>query len=166
MYVLRYGILTPDEVCGALMSDCGTSIDPTKMFWNLTIPENKPPVQPWPSVPVGSISPEEAFRMMPQKFASCICLIFIWTDGTPKAPKRLALARKRFVVATTTTPLPKIVRKIRLAMLNFKGVNKPARKWGERRCDIPFVLVDNTMKHIASTEKVSSCCHSTIFVLS
>jgi hypothetical protein len=46
-YVIEHGLFTPDEICGALISDCGEFENPLDQNWTIPIPGNKPPVQPW-----------------------------------------------------------------------------------------------------------------------
>uniref|UniRef100_A0A1I7XUQ1 Saposin B-type domain-containing protein n=1 Tax=Heterorhabditis bacteriophora TaxID=37862 RepID=A0A1I7XUQ1_HETBA len=41
-YVLSVIIIEPHQICGLLMKDCGTFIDPLSVSWNITIPSNQP----------------------------------------------------------------------------------------------------------------------------
>lgn len=42
-------IVTPHEICGAIIDDCGVAVNPLNVLWNITIPGNKPAVKAWPS---------------------------------------------------------------------------------------------------------------------
>ena len=46
--------LSPREACGVLLgSSCGDPYDPWNQEWNITVPGNKPPIQPIPNPKVG-----------------------------------------------------------------------------------------------------------------
>ncbi|KAK6046059.1 Saposin-like type B, region 1 [Cooperia oncophora] len=51
VFVLEKTLFTPNEFCGAFIKDCGQSVFPFHVMWNISIPDNKPPVKPWPTVP-------------------------------------------------------------------------------------------------------------------
>ncbi|KAF8372244.1 hypothetical protein PRIPAC_78673 [Pristionchus pacificus] len=49
-FVLDRVIFTPDEIGGIFVDNCGISVNPVKVLWNLTNPGRKPAVKPWPVV--------------------------------------------------------------------------------------------------------------------
>ncbi|RCN53187.1 Saposin-like type B, region 1 [Ancylostoma caninum] len=51
VFVFEKALFTPNEFCGAFIHDCGVSEFPLHVMWNITIPDNKPPVKPWPKIP-------------------------------------------------------------------------------------------------------------------
>ncbi|CAI4226979.1 unnamed protein product [Auanema sp. JU1783] len=52
VYVVGQVVVEPHQICGLIMADCGTFIDPLRVDWNITIPGNQPtpivknPIQP------------------------------------------------------------------------------------------------------------------------
>uniref|UniRef100_A0A914W6B9 Saposin B-type domain-containing protein n=1 Tax=Plectus sambesii TaxID=2011161 RepID=A0A914W6B9_9BILA len=59
-YVVEHGMFTSDEICGALMSDCGDFVNPLEENWTIPIPGGKPPVKPWPT----SVQPKSTLRVL------------------------------------------------------------------------------------------------------
>ncbi|VDO79089.1 unnamed protein product, partial [Haemonchus placei] len=51
IFVLEKALFTPNEFCGAFIKNCGLSEFPFHVMWNISIPGNKPPVKPWPTIP-------------------------------------------------------------------------------------------------------------------
>lgn len=53
MYVLGEVVLKPSQLCGFLVPNCGTPINPLGQNWTVALPEGKPPPTSNPIVPPG-----------------------------------------------------------------------------------------------------------------
>uniref|UniRef100_A0A914XPI5 Sphingomyelin phosphodiesterase n=1 Tax=Plectus sambesii TaxID=2011161 RepID=A0A914XPI5_9BILA len=135
-YVIANAVITPEDVCGGLISDCGTVDNPMNDNWTIPIPGNKPAIQPWP-IPT---QPKSTLRVL---HLSDIHIDRNYTVGTEASCAGDAL--HLFGLCCRNYPSSKEAK---------DSIKQPAGRWGTvANCDIPFELFENTLQHISATEK-------------
>lgn len=133
-YSLNTTKLLPVDFCEAwIKSGCGFPDSPVNQPWPVNIPGNKPPVQPWPKPAPG----KPTLRVL---HLTDIHVDRQYAEGSEADCAKGAIETYDFCCRTnpSSTNPPKV----------------PAGKYGTpARCDIPFIMFDETMKWIASHEK-------------
>ncbi|GMS83288.1 hypothetical protein PENTCL1PPCAC_5463, partial [Pristionchus entomophagus] len=140
-FVLERVVFTPEELCGIFVDDCGTTVHPLKVLWNLTIPGGKPPVKAWPTV----TAPKKTQRVL---HLSDIHVDREYTIGAEADCKVISLN-------VPTTSLSPVYMKINVNAAEYgTKIKVPAGKWGAvYACDIPYRTFDAAMRHISQTHK-------------
>lgn len=118
--------LSPSEICGSLLGpSCAHKRDPSE-FWNVTIPDKKPPVKPIPPPKPGS----PVSRVL--QFSD-IHLDFLYQEGSnPYCGEPLCCR------SNDKPPDP----------------GKPkAGKYGDYQCDIPTITFENMLQHLNATQQ-------------
>uniref|UniRef100_A0A0N5AF90 Sphingomyelin phosphodiesterase n=1 Tax=Syphacia muris TaxID=451379 RepID=A0A0N5AF90_9BILA len=133
-FVLERVLVTPHEICGALVEDCGTAVNPLNQMWNLTIPARKPQVKPWPT-------PAPNKPTMRILHLSDIHVDRHYAVGSEAECEEhhpfYEFCCLEFPNERPTTPAV------------------PAGKWGmPYKCDIPYITFESLIKQISEREKV------------
>ncbi|KAL9981128.1 hypothetical protein ACROYT_G009792 [Oculina patagonica] len=116
--------LSPSEVCGSLLGPtCAHKRDPDK-FWNITLPEKKPPVKPIPPPKPGS----PVSRVL--QFSDVHLDHLYEEGGNPHCGEPLCCRKN------DNPPAP--------------GQQK-AGKYGDYSCDIPPITFESMLQHINTT---------------
>uniref|UniRef100_A0A0N5BGI0 Sphingomyelin phosphodiesterase n=1 Tax=Strongyloides papillosus TaxID=174720 RepID=A0A0N5BGI0_STREA len=143
IFVLANAIVTPAEICGAFIADCGTSENPLNDLWPFTVPGNKPAVKPWPTVK----NPQSKLRVL---HLTDIHIDRNYTVGSEancgydKLINTDAFCCRNYPGDTDESN----VRYIR------KGGSVKAGYWGAPyKCDIPYRTFINAMEHISKNDK-------------
>ena len=134
-FSLNATALSPTDFCeGWIKSGCGFADSPINQPWPVTIPTNKPPVKPWPV-------PEAGKPTMRVLHLTDIHVDRKYSAGSEADCAHGAIETYNFCCrAETNSSTP---------------VKIPAGKYGTAaRCDIPFIMFDETMKWISSREKI------------
>uniref|UniRef100_A0A0N5BGI1 Sphingomyelin phosphodiesterase n=1 Tax=Strongyloides papillosus TaxID=174720 RepID=A0A0N5BGI1_STREA len=140
VYVLVRTIVTPQEICGAFIADCGTAENPLNNLWPFKIPDNKPPVKPWPIVK----KPQSKLRVLHL------------TD--------IHLDRDYKVGSVANCNIGKLFESFTFCCRAYPNIDKkrqrdnnktiPAGYWGSPYdCDIPFRTFINAMEHLSKNDK-------------
>ncbi|CAI5455291.1 unnamed protein product [Caenorhabditis angaria] len=143
VFVLEKSVFTPDEICGAFISDCGHSDKPLTHMWNLTIPGNKPAIRPWPRIPDN----KPTYKVL---HLSDIHIDHQYVPGT-EAYCQLDSALGTYAMCCRDYSTDQQGRPT-----NFKDkpIYVPAGPWGmPYLCDLPYQTFDSAMKHISKTVK-------------
>ncbi|GMS90922.1 hypothetical protein PENTCL1PPCAC_13097, partial [Pristionchus entomophagus] len=126
-FVLERVVFTPDELCGIFVDDCGTTVHPGKLLWNLTIPGGKPTVKPWPIV-------------KPKKMQRVLHLSDIHID-------------REYAIGSEADCMNQFCCR-NYPSIDDTTIKVPAGKWGSvYNCDIPYRTFEAAMKHISKTHK-------------
>uniref|UniRef100_A0A0K0F4R8 Sphingomyelin phosphodiesterase n=1 Tax=Strongyloides venezuelensis TaxID=75913 RepID=A0A0K0F4R8_STRVS len=139
VFVLVRTIVTPREICGAFIADCGTAENPLNNLWPFKIPGNKPPVKPWPIVK----KPQSKLRVLHL------------TD--------IHLDRDYKVGSVANCDIGKLFDTFTFCCRVYPNNDKkrqrdnntiPAGYWGSSYdCDIPFRTFINAMEHLSKNDK-------------
>ncbi|CAI4227042.1 unnamed protein product [Auanema sp. JU1783] len=142
VFVLERTVFTPDEICGAFVKDCGQSVNPFHVMWNITIPGNKPPVKPWPKIPDGK--PTYKFLQL-----SDIHIDRQYAEGS-EAYCEVDDIEGTYAMCCRNYADDAPAHSSR----KDKPVFIPAGKWGMPfLCDIPYRTFESSMKHISQAHK-------------
>ncbi|CAJ0583928.1 unnamed protein product, partial [Mesorhabditis spiculigera] len=142
IFVLQRAVFTPDEICGGLVADCGHSENPLQEMWNMTIPEGKPPVKPWPTVPSG----KPTMRVLHLSDIHIDRWYSVGSDSDCNNGKGIDAFGTYALCCREYPPTA--------ANREQKASKSPAGPWGATaRCDIPYQTFDSAMRYINRTEK-------------
>ncbi|VDL77728.1 unnamed protein product [Nippostrongylus brasiliensis] len=129
IFVLTQAIITPNELCGAFIKNCGTSEFPLNVMWNITIPDGKPPVKPWPTVAAN----KPTYKVLH--------LSDIHID------------RQYAVGSEAYCQLDDVLGTYAMCCRNYP-IYVPSGPWGmPYACDLPFQTFDAALSHISKAHK-------------
>uniref|UniRef100_A0A914C5R2 Sphingomyelin phosphodiesterase n=1 Tax=Acrobeloides nanus TaxID=290746 RepID=A0A914C5R2_9BILA len=138
-FMLQRTTYGSELICGSFVNNCGPDYNPIDEPWQVEIPGNKPPVQPWPNPKPNS----PTLRVL---HLSDIHIDRWYTVGSEAdCSNGLPMNTYIYCCRNYTDNSDTYIRDF---------IKVPAGKWGSPyRCDIPFITFDNAMKHIANNEK-------------
>uniref|UniRef100_A0A1I7X6J4 Sphingomyelin phosphodiesterase n=1 Tax=Heterorhabditis bacteriophora TaxID=37862 RepID=A0A1I7X6J4_HETBA len=146
-FVLRRALFTSNEFCGAFIQDCGQSEFPLTVMWNLTMPGNKPPIKPWPIIPVTRVSRsfqdnKPTYRVL---HLSDIHIDRQYAVGTEAYCQLDDLIGTYAMCCRNYDDETSVGRKNKK-----KPIYVPAGKWGmPYACDLPYETFESALKHIS-----------------
>ncbi|CEF69651.1 Sphingomyelin phosphodiesterase [Strongyloides ratti] len=139
VFVLSNAIVTPSEVCGAFIKDCGVSENPFNDMWSIKIPGNKPTVKPWPIVK----NPQSKLRVLH------LTDIHIDTNYTIGSEANCDIGKLFNTYTFCCRIYPSNDNTTKLS-----NIRVPAGYWGSPYdCDIPYRTFINAMEHISKNDK-------------
>jgi sphingomyelin phosphodiesterase len=135
-FSLKATTLLPYEICEAwVTSGCGYTDSIVNKPWPLTIPGTKPPVQPWPTPAPG----KPTLRVL---HLTDIHVDRKYSVGSEADCAHGSIETYRFCCRAASGN-------------DSTPVNVPAGKYGTAaRCDIPYIMFEETMKWISGKEKI------------
>ncbi|CAJ0914636.1 unnamed protein product, partial [Mesorhabditis belari] len=146
IFMLDKIVVTPNELCGAFVADCGNSTNVFDVLWPLKIPDGKPAVKPWPQVPKGN----PTMRVL---HLSDIHIDRQYVEGAEalcdnEIEDDVGIFRM-FVMCCRNYPPEFFGNKVK------DSIKMPAGKWGTlAQCDLPYQTFISAMKHISQNEKL------------
>ncbi|WKX89130.1 hypothetical protein Q1695_008631 [Nippostrongylus brasiliensis] len=141
IFVLTQAIITPNELCGAFIKNCGTSEFPLNVMWNITIPDGKPPVKPWPTVAAN----KPTYKVL---HLSDIHIDRQYAVGSE------AYCQLDDVLGTYAMCCRNYVDDASVSRSKTKPIYVPSGPWGmPYACDLPFQTFDAALSHISKAHK-------------
>uniref|UniRef100_A0A0N4ZDK2 Sphingomyelin phosphodiesterase n=1 Tax=Parastrongyloides trichosuri TaxID=131310 RepID=A0A0N4ZDK2_PARTI len=141
IFFLTHAIVTPAEICGAFIKDCGDSENPLNDLWPFEIPGGKPATKPFPIV------------NDPQKKLRVLHLTDIHIDRNYTVGSEANCGYEKLINtdAFCCRVYPGDTEKVRTVL---KGESVKAGYWGSPyKCDIPYRTFINAMEHISKNDK-------------
>uniref|UniRef100_A0A0N4ZDK1 Sphingomyelin phosphodiesterase n=1 Tax=Parastrongyloides trichosuri TaxID=131310 RepID=A0A0N4ZDK1_PARTI len=142
IFFLTHAIVTPAEICGAFIKDCGVSENPFDDIWPFEIPGGKPAPQPFPVV------------KNPMKKLRVLHLTDIHIDRNYSVGSEANCGYKKLINTDAFCCRVYPDDKEEDVRTVDKEKSVPAGYWGSPyKCDIPFRTFINAMEHISKNDK-------------
>ncbi|KIH56005.1 Saposin-like type B, region 1 [Ancylostoma duodenale] len=138
VFVFEKALFTPNEFCGAFIHDCGVSEFPLHVMWNITIPDNKPPVKPWPKIPDN----KPTYKVL---HLSDIHIDRQYAIGSE------AYCQLDDALGTYAMCCRNYAADVSVSRTKTKPIYVPSGPWGmPYACDLPYRTFEAAMKHIGA----------------
>ncbi|KHJ94649.1 Ser/Thr phosphatase family protein, partial [Oesophagostomum dentatum] len=138
VFVLEKAVITPSEICGAFIHDCGTSEFPFNVMWNISIPGGKPPVQQWPKIPDN----KPTYKVL---HLSDIHIDRQYAVGSE------AYCQLDDALGTYAMCCRNYADDASVSRAKTKPIYVPAGPWGmPYACDLPYQTFEAALKHIST----------------
>ncbi|KAJ1365230.1 Sphingomyelin phosphodiesterase 2 [Parelaphostrongylus tenuis] len=138
LFVLANAAFKPNEICGAIVDDCGQPQFPLNVMWNITIPDKKPPLKPWPPIPDN----KPTYKVL---HLSDIHIDRQYAIGS-EAHCQLDGALRTYAMCCRN-----YTDDVTLFGRKRKPIYVPSGPWGmPYACDIPYQTFEAAVKHIST----------------
>ncbi|EYC04462.1 hypothetical protein Y032_0087g2022 [Ancylostoma ceylanicum] len=138
VFVFEKALFTPNEFCGAFIHDCGVSEFPLHVMWNITIPDNKPPVRPWPKIPDN----KPTYKVL---HLSDIHIDRQYAIGSE------AYCQLDDALGTYAMCCRNYAADVSVSRTKTKPIYVPSGPWGmPYACDLPYRTFEAALKHISA----------------